>query len=88
MRTPRMRTFVGGLVFMPVSSAFRPHVHFTTADTAGRWSLGRTSFARWGGVASVPQTFLDTTPDRDPRAARRVPPAAVAARLPQTDSSC
>ncbi|MEU1933277.1 non-reducing end alpha-L-arabinofuranosidase family hydrolase [Streptomyces coeruleorubidus] len=41
----------------------RWHVYFTTADTAGRWSLGYTSFARWSEAASAPQTFLDTNPD-------------------------
>ncbi|MFF9809186.1 non-reducing end alpha-L-arabinofuranosidase family hydrolase [Streptomyces coeruleorubidus] len=39
------------------------HVYFTTADTAGRWSLGYTSFARWSEAGSAPQTFLDATPD-------------------------
>lgn len=39
------------------------HVYFTTADTAGRWSLGYTSFARWTEAGSAPQTFLDAPPD-------------------------
>ncbi|GAA2913188.1 MULTISPECIES: non-reducing end alpha-L-arabinofuranosidase family hydrolase [Streptomyces] len=41
----------------------RWHVYFTTADTAGRWSLGHTSFTEWSEAASAPQTFLDANPN-------------------------
>ncbi|MFJ8467561.1 non-reducing end alpha-L-arabinofuranosidase family hydrolase [Streptomyces swartbergensis] len=41
----------------------RWHVYFTTADTAGRQSLGYTSFARWSEAASAPQMFLDANPN-------------------------
>ncbi|MFH8659006.1 hypothetical protein [Streptomyces afghaniensis] len=31
----------------------RWHVYSTTADSAGRWSLGHTSFAQWSEAAST-----------------------------------
>ncbi|SER67500.1 Glycosyl hydrolase family 62 [Streptomyces sp. yr375] len=41
----------------------RWHVYFTTANTAGAWSLGHTSFTDWSQAAAAPQTFLDTNPN-------------------------
>lgn len=41
----------------------RWHVYYTTADTAGRWSLAYTSFKDWSRAADAPQTFLDANPN-------------------------
>ncbi|WP_211253365.1 non-reducing end alpha-L-arabinofuranosidase family hydrolase, partial [Glycomyces tenuis] len=39
------------------------HVFFTTANTAGAWSLAYTSFSDWSQASSAPHTFLDTNPN-------------------------
>ncbi|MFF3331692.1 non-reducing end alpha-L-arabinofuranosidase family hydrolase [Streptomyces sp. NPDC002888] len=41
----------------------RWHVYYTTADTAGAWSLGHTSFRDFSQAAAAPQTFLDANPN-------------------------
>ncbi|MET8976697.1 non-reducing end alpha-L-arabinofuranosidase family hydrolase [Streptomyces sp. NPDC004539] len=41
----------------------RWQLYFTTADTAGRWSLGHTSFENFSDARTAPQTYLDTNPN-------------------------